>query len=189
MGISYIQLDQESTYLALFVDASFAGNADFSSQLWFILTLMDKDGKANVIHYSSTKSRRVARSVLSAELLAMMHDFDITSTISLSVQEIYGRNIPVRIYTDSKCLYDNVVTLGSTTEKRMLIDLSILRESYECREIDDIYWIPSCQNPADAFTKKGNCTALFSLMQENKLLLTPNAWEQRPRPSWTKKAN
>ena len=121
-------MEQKSAYLALFVDASFAGCANFSPQLGFILTRIDRDGIANVIQYSSTKSRRVARKVLREELLAMMHGFDIACTIALSVQEVYGHNILVRIYGDLKCPNDDVVTLGPTTEKRMLIELSILRE-------------------------------------------------------------
>lgn len=48
-------------------------------------------------------------------------------------------NLPLRLYTDSLSLFANLTTLNSTSEKRLLIDLSMLRESYERREIPDVY--------------------------------------------------
>ncbi len=37
-----------------------------------------------------------------------------------------------------------------TAEKRLLIDLALLREAYENRDISEIVQIPGDQNPADA---------------------------------------
>jgi hypothetical protein len=81
-----------------------------------------------------------------------------------------------------------MTTLKSTTEKRLLIDLSCLREGYERREISDIFWIPGSQNPADALTKASPCSALANLMSSNHIMLTPNAWVERASPSWTRAA-
>lgn len=73
--------------------------------------------------------------------------------------------------------YRNVslTTLNTTTEKRLLIDLAMLRESYEKREIADVYWIPDGQNPADALSKNGTCEALVKLLKTNKVGIKPTA--------------
>lgn len=185
MGLKFVKLEQSSVRLAVFADAGFATNKDKTSQLGYVITLMDGNSNANIIHYGSCKAKRVARSVLSAELLAIILSFDIASTIRIAVNDIFGKQVPMQLFTDSRCLYDCLVSLGSTTEKRMLIDLQILRQAYERREICEFFWIPTAQNPADAFTKERPTPALQSLLQKNSLSLTPNAWVDRPLlPIW-----
>lgn len=185
-GLKFVKLDSASVSVSVFVDASFASNKDMTSQLGFIITLMDNNQTANILHYGSIKAKRVARSVLAAELFAMVHGFDISSTLRLTLNELYGKIVPLKIFTDSKSLYDSMVRINSTTEKRLLIDLIMLRQSYERREITDVYWIPTGQNPADGLTKGKRCSALEKLMDENKLDLTPNAWVERGQPSWAR---
>ena len=86
-----------------------------------------------------------------------------------------GRIIELHVYTDSRSLYDGLVRINQTTEKRLLIDLRMLRQSYERREITEVFWVPTAQNPADAFTKASPTSALSNLLEHNKLYLTPNA--------------
>ena len=140
-------------HMAVFVDAAFANNRDLSSQLGFIVTLMDSEGAANIIHYSSQKSKRMNRSALAAELYAMMNGFDTAAALKVSLDQLEVNNgaaakrypvsannppkgaVPMVIYTDSRSLYDSLVSLNTTTEKRLLIDLHLLRQAYERREI------------------------------------------------------
>lgn len=42
------------------------------------------------------------------------------------------------IFTDSKSVYDAITGIKTTTQKRLLIDLTILRQAYELREIAEI---------------------------------------------------
>ena len=77
IGLRFLPLHLDSLCIAVFVDAGFEANPDSSSQLGFIVTLMYKHGYANIIHYGSLKSKRVTRSVLAAELFAMVYGFDI----------------------------------------------------------------------------------------------------------------
>lgn len=185
-GLNFVPLDLDSIVMAVFVDAGFGANLDSSSQLGFIITVMDKNGYANVVHYGSLKSKRVTRSVLAAELFAMVHGFDISSTIRLAFNSMLDKVIPLHVYTDSRSLYDCLTRINQTTEKRLLIDLRMIRQSYERREITEVFWIPTTQNPADAFTKARATSALQQLMDENRLLLTPNSWVERSVPTWAK---
>lgn len=179
-GLYFVPLDDASLRLMVFADASFATNADLSSQLGFVICLADKFNKANVLHYTSVKSKRVTRSVLAAELFAAVAAFDYSSTLRGTINEVFGRIIPLVLFTDSKSLYDCLVGINSTTEKRLLIDLCMLRQSYELREITEVVWIPSHQNPADGMTKDNACCALEKLICSNELDLQPKAWVERP---------
>ncbi|CZT44009.1 uncharacterized protein RSE6_04130 [Rhynchosporium secalis] len=46
--------------------------------------------------------------------------------------------LPLVMITDSKSLYDCVVKLNTTREKRLMIDLICLRQAYERKEISEV---------------------------------------------------
>ena len=83
------------------------------------------------------------------------------------------------IYTDSKSLYEYLVKLGTTQEKRLIVDIMSLRQSYKRREITEILWIQGNKNPADAITKERSCNALQKLVDTNKLELEVGGWVER----------
>ena len=92
--------------------------------------------------------------------------------IKLTIKKILQINTLLLIlYTDLKSLYDCLVKLGTTQEKRLMVDLMCLRQSYERREIAEIKWIDGNTNPADAMTKSKPCPALKLLVDTNKLNL------------------
>jgi hypothetical protein len=78
------------------------------------------------------------------------------------------------LYTDSKSLYNCLVKLGITQEKRLIVDLMYLRQAYERRKITEVKWIKGRNNPADAITKAKPCQALKTLININKLNLEVN---------------
>src|SRR5438552_760359 len=114
---------------------------------------MDKEGTTNIIHWTFAKCKRVVCSVLAAELYAMAHSFDLAIAIKAAINAILDRPIPFAIYTDSKSLYNSLVFFNTVMEKRLLIDLKVLRESYKRRKLVDVFWIPAPQNLADGLTK------------------------------------
>ena len=121
----------------------------------------------------------MTRSVLAAELYALAAGFDAAAAFRPAMTEILGKDVPLVAYTDSKSLFDALTSINTTAEKRLLIDLQVLRQAYEYREITEVAWIPSEQNPADGLTKDRANGALERLVRENRVDLTPNAWVER----------
>ena len=80
---------------------------------------------------------------------------------------------------NSKSLYECLVKLGTTQEKRLMIDILCLRQSYERREITEILWIKGDKNPTDAMTKDKGCDALQRLVDTNQLDLDLEGWVER----------
>jgi hypothetical protein len=110
----------------------------------------------------------------------MTYGFDIGTAIKSTVDRILEINLPLVLCTDSKSLYDCLVKLGTTQEKRLMIDVLCLRQSYERREIAEVKWIKGDTNPADAFTKsKGVSTALGRLIDTNTVQLEAVEWVER----------
>ncbi len=78
------------------------------------------------------------RSVLAAKLYAMTNEFDADSIIKSIIERILNIFLSMILLTDSRSLYDCFVKLEITSEKRLMIDLMCLRQSYERRKITKI---------------------------------------------------
>jgi hypothetical protein len=68
--------------------------------------------------------------VLASELYGMVNGFDNTIAISTTLQQVVRTlSIPqilVIVCSDSKLLYDCLVKLGTTNEKRLMINIMLL---------------------------------------------------------------
>jgi hypothetical protein len=196
-GINYIPLDLATAKLFVFVDGSFANNKDLSSQIGYLIVLANETSgtvestfkfKGNLIHWSSTKSKRVTRSVLASEIYGMVGGVDMAIAISSTVNMIKRQltqnsdlqaNIQIVICTDSYSLYECLVKLGTTKEKRLMIDIMALRQSYERRELQEIRWISGSDNPADTMTKSTPNKALAKLLDTNEVEVKMEGWVRR----------
>jgi hypothetical protein len=186
-GLNFVRLNliSSSLKLMIFTDVSFA-NVDLHSQIDYVICLTD-DHKANIIHWSSTKCKRMIRSVLTIELYAMTHEFDADSVIKSIIQRILNIfTLSMILLTDSRSLYDCLVKLDTTSEKRLMIDLMCLRQSYERREITKIRWIDEDTNSIDAMTKINSCQTLTKLIDTNIIDLRTTAWVKRMNKRTTK---
>jgi hypothetical protein len=65
----------------------------------------------------------------------MIHDFDVGSVLKLILIKMLAIDISLILITDSKSLYDCLIRLSITIEKRLMIDVMILRQFYKRREI------------------------------------------------------
>lgn len=143
------------------------------------MVLADGAGRANILHWSSTKCKRVTRSVLASELYGMAHGFDMGASVKSTVDKALQIDLPLVVCTDSKSLYECLVKLGTTQEKRLMIDVMCLRQAYERREIAEVKWIKGNSNPADAMTKAKPSNALTQLLDTNTLQLDVEEWVER----------
>ena len=103
----------------------------------------------------------------------------MAASIKATIEQILKTKLPLVVCTDSKSLYDCIVKLGTTQEKRLMVDLMCLRQSYERKLIQEIMWIDGESNPADAMTKSKACTALRDLVDNNKVDIKVTEWVER----------
>ncbi len=89
--------------------------------------MAESKGYANILHWSSIKCKRVTRSVLASKLYAMAHGFNISASVKSTINKALGVNLPLVLYTDSKLLYNCLIKLGTTQEKRLIINIICLR--------------------------------------------------------------
>ena len=68
----------------------------------------------------------------------MAHRFDIGATIKSTIDLVLNTTIPLVICTDLKSLYNYLVRLNTTQEKRLMVDFMYLYQSYKRKEIAKI---------------------------------------------------
>jgi hypothetical protein len=189
-GIKYIPIDLATAKLYVFVDGSFANNKDLSSQLGYLIVIANEsanedsfDIQGNLLDFRSVKSQRVTRSVLASEVYGMTAGVDmayaIGTTIKMVTQQLDLPTIPTIVCTDSYSLYECLVKLGTTKEKRLMIDIMAIRQSYERRELQEVRWINGLDNPADAMTKANPNKALETFLDTNRLGIRVEGWVKR----------
>ena len=97
----------------------------------------------------------MARSTVTAETLAMLDACDAAFFLSKIVMEILDlQKIDIHTMTDNKSLFDNVHSSKVTIEKRLIVDMSALREMVNKKEIT-VHKIDSNKNLSNVLTKKG----------------------------------
>jgi hypothetical protein len=176
--LNFVSLNINSLKLMIFIDASFA-NVNRHSQIDYVICLIDDLNKANIIHWFSTKCKRIIRSVLTTELYAMTHEFDSDSMIKSIIERNLNIFLSMILLIDSRSLYDCLIKLDITSEKRLMIDLMCLRQSYQRRKVKKIRWIDEESNSVDVMTKSNSCQALSRLIDTNVIDLRVSEWVER----------
>jgi hypothetical protein len=109
----------------------------------------------------------------------MGHGFDVAAVLKSTTERILQIHLPLVLCTDSRSLYDCLVKLGTTQEKRLMIDVMCLRQSYERRLIAEVKWIDGDTNPADSMTKSKASSALSQLIDTNYVTIKAMEWVER----------
>ena len=153
----------EKCTLECYTDASFANLADCGSQGGYIIFLRDERGKRCPIAWQSRKIRRVVKSTLDAETLALVEGAEVCFYIQRIVAEMVNTELKINCSVDNKSLVDALHSTKSIDDRRLRIDISILKEMLAKHEINEVSWIDTHSQLANCLTKNGaNCTKLIS---------------------------
>jgi hypothetical protein len=68
----------------------------------------------------------------------MINDFDVEAIIKSIIERLLHISLSLILFTDSKSLFDFLIKLDTTNEKRLMIDLMCLRQFYERRQIAEM---------------------------------------------------
>ena len=149
-----------SIQIVAYSDASFANLTDGGSQGGFIIFLLGNNNRYMPIAWQSKRVKRIVKSTLAAETLAMVDMAEACMFYRKLLLEILQlsddpANVKITCRTDNSCLYDAVHSTTQILDKRLRIEMAILREMLDRKEITDISWVPADVQVADALTKKG----------------------------------
>ena len=106
----------------------------------------------------------------------MAHSFNISVIIKAIVKLQFNISLLFILYTNSKLIYKCLVKLGTTQEKRFIINIICLHQLYKRREIAKVKWINGDSNPIDAITKSKLLLAFRQLININQIKLKTVEW-------------
>ena len=175
-SLRFPKIERSSIGLVGFSDAAYANNHDLTSQLGRIVLIMDDSNKTIPISFKSYKSRRVTRSVLSAEVIAFADLFDDAMAIRSQMEHALQQPVPMHLMTDSKSLFDIISKGSRTSEKRVMLDIHATRQAYQRQEISNIGFVRSEHNLADGLTKEKKQGALLQMMLDESHVTVCEQW-------------
>ncbi len=173
------KLNPSTLRVIRFSDASFSNNADLSTQLGHICLLGDSSGNVIPISFKSYKSKRVTRSVMAGEVIAFSDFLNVAYTLSQDLENLLDHNVPVQLFTDSKCLFDVISEGSRTPEKRMMLDIAAAREGFKSKAICNIGFVRNSNNIADGLTKPMNQSVLQRLLTTATPEVRAELWSLR----------
>ena len=146
--------------LHCYTDASFANHPDGSSQVGLIIFLASSDGNRCPIYWQSKKARHVVKSTLAAETMALLDGAEASIYVSYIISDIMNiQRLAVHCYVDNKSLVDSLYSSHQVEEKRLRIDLAVIDDKLEKKEIEKVDWVDTTQQLANCMTKRGASSA------------------------------
>ena len=114
-----------------------------------------QNGEMVPISWKSKKLHRVTKSPLASETSALGEGADAGYLISSMVKEIFGLSSspPITCFTDSCSLVQHLHTTKLSTDLRLRVDISRMREMVKNNEMA-VKWCSSKMQLSDCLTKK-----------------------------------
>ena len=163
--------------MIVYSDASLGNNDTGNTQGGFFIGLQDKESLTlTPLAWCSKKLRRVARSTLAAETLAMVDAMDSAifsaSLFSeLMTGQIHPETLQITLITDNKSLHDNLASGKAVIERRLRIEMAAIKEALERKIVNEAVWVNTENQLADVLTKKGaSPLRLLTALEKGKLL-------------------
>jgi hypothetical protein len=102
--------------------------------------------------------------VLAAAIIGFVTAFDIASALRDVLGEIYEQSIPLYGLTDSHSFFSTVTQYNALREKRLSIEVAVVREAYAKFELANLEFERTAYNLADPMTKYVKNTHLEKLL-------------------------
>ena len=152
----------EHVELLLYSDASFGNLPDGGSQGGFVIMALGETGKVNPVTWQSKKIRRVVRSTLASEALALADGIDCATSVATLYNELmYNKStleggVHIRCVIDNKDLLEAIHSKKNVSEKRLRLEISYIKEMVQKGELT-VHWIETKEQIANVLTKHGAC--------------------------------
>ncbi len=175
--LRFVQLNLDQLKLVIFINAVFVNTLNLHSQIDYVVCLID-DHETNVIYWSFIKCKRIIKNVLTTELYVIINDFDVDSVIKSTIEQILKLNnsLSLILCINLKSLYDCLIKLDIINEKRLIIDLFYLKQSYKRKKVAEIRWIDDIINSTDVMTKLKFCSTLIKFININIINVKTIEW-------------
>ena len=148
--------DINGCHLQVFSDASFGNLTDGGSQVGLIVFLVSSEGIRCPLYWQSRKARRVVKSTLAAETLALIEAAEAAVFISRVISDLLNCvNLKIQCFVDNKSLVDALHSSHRVEDKRLRIDIAVLQDMLSREEVTSVKWVNTEDQLANCLTKRG----------------------------------
>ena len=137
--------------------------------------IQGSNGNILSVTWQSKKIKRIVKSTLAAEALALDESADACFYIRILLCEISGKNeeniFPIIINTDNKNPYDSVHSTGASKDKQLKLDICSLHKKLARKEIEQINWIRKDLQLVDCLIKNEAPTTYLIKVLHGELTL------------------
>ena len=113
------------------------------------------------LSWQSRKLKRVVKSTLAAETLALLDCAKAAVFLSSVMFELTKHRVPIKCYVDSKSLVESLHSSRLVDDKQLRIDMAVLKDMMDQNEITSVSWVPTVHQLANGLTKRGASVAGF----------------------------
>ena len=161
--------------LVVFSDASFANLPDkISSCFAYIVLLVGAEGRCCPVSWKANKIKRVCRSTLAAETMALVEGLEECLYLKHLLCEIkvFNDKNPIIAYTDNLGLKDALYSTKLVDDKQTRIDIAAIQEMLKLSKVKQVNWVSTGKQLANALTKRGASTEfLLDVIQSGRIQL------------------
>ena len=151
----YPVLNLHELQIRCFADASFGNLRNGGSQGGHYIELVSGN-RTCPIEWQSVRIKRTPKSTLAAETLAMVEAIESAYLVSKLLSEILFndmKTVPIEAITDNLSLFESAHGTTNGKDRRLRIEMSILREGLKRQEYS-LKWTQSGNQLADCLTKR-----------------------------------
>ena len=167
-----------------YADASLNNLPDSVSSARGFAIFLVSDQNAAILSWGSRKIKKVTKTIIYAEGLALSACLDDAMllreivTTALCLSRVSGETVPVIGLCDNKSLVENIYSSHQAEDVKLRIEVASLRQQMEHHEVKEIVWIPDSLQLADCLTKTSKMNHpvenLLKVIESGSLDFTPS---------------
>jgi len=163
--------------LVCYSDASHANLCEgTSSCIGYVIFILGSNNRCCPLTWKSGKARRVVKSTIAAEAMALLDGIDealYLKKVLFQIMSLSSKQLPVIGIVDHKGLWEAVRSTKLVEDRRLRIEIASVKESLQRGEIMEIRLCSSGDMLADCLTKKGaDGRKLLAVLQSGTLDLS-----------------
>ena len=158
--------------LKVYTDAALANLSDnVSSTAAHVVFLGDMERVAP-LGWKANKIRRVVRSTLATEVLALQEGLEDAIYLQGMLYELIHVSVPIHAYIDNQSTIDAINSTKMVDNKLTRLDIAAIKQEIHRNVIESVNWVPDQKQLANCMTKKGaSSLSLLSVLQTGSLNL------------------
>ena len=137
-------------------DASFGNLLNGGSQGGYVIYISDVYDVRNVVSWQSRRIKRVVKSTLAAETMALLEAAEAGVYIGTMISQALNVSRPiVKCFVDNRSLCEAVYSSKNIDDKMLRINMAALRDMLSSGQICSVSWVKSAHQLANVLTKRG----------------------------------